>query len=60
MVKELLKNTSSASLLEDGQWSEHTMERELSGRFGVTYLQQFLNEQNLMEQPWIKDTPSST
>lgn len=54
-VKKVLRNAPMSVFLTEEQWTEETVERELSGDFGMTYLQQFLGEQKLMEQPWIKE-----
>lgn len=53
-VKELLHGTPAPVFLTEEEWTEETVVQELSGSWGMTYLQQFLGEQKLMEQPWIK------
>ena len=53
-VKKILSQTPDSAFLNPDMWSYETMERELSGEYGMTYLQQFLGEQKIMEQPWVR------
>ena len=54
-MKKVFSNAPSSAFLNEEQWTEATVEKELSGAYGTTYLKQFLGEQKLMEQPWIKE-----
>lgn len=54
-IQKVLKTTPPEQFLTEEQWTAETMEKELSGNYGKTYLKQFLGEQKLIEQPWIKD-----
>ena len=57
-VKGVLRSAPASVYLTPEKWSETTLERELSEEYGMTYLHQFLGEQKLMEQPWIKERSS--
>lgn len=53
-IKKILSDLPEEKFISDDQWNKETMEEELSGKYGETYLSKFLNFQNKMIQPWIK------
>ena len=54
-IKKILKLTNKNKLISKSQWNEDTLEEEISGRYGDTYLRKFLQKQELCIQPWIKE-----
>lgn len=53
-VKKLLASMPDDRLITEEQWNDTTVKKELSGEYGDTYLSKFLQEQQIMVQPWIK------
>lgn len=52
-VKKVLRD-SSYKFLDESEWNIDTINEELSGKYGNTYLTQFLKQQKAPYQPWIK------
>lgn len=53
-IKNLFANIPSERFLTHSQWNEETVKKELSGEYGDTYLSKFVQDQQIMHQPWIK------
>ena len=53
-LKKILASISEDQCLSEEQWGEATIQEELSGQYGDTYLVKFLQEQKTVVQPWIK------
>ena len=54
-VKKVLAKTETERWLSEDQWCKETVEEELVGIYGDTYLVKFMQEQAIMSQPWIKN-----
>ncbi|MBQ2904493.1 MAG: hypothetical protein IJE48_08870 [Clostridia bacterium] len=59
-IKRILSEVPEEKLLTRNQWNEDTLRTELSGNYGDTYLSKFLQEQQIMHQPWIKEKVLNT
>lgn len=53
-VKKVLSTAPQKCFLSDEQWNDNTMADECSGKYGNTYLTEFLSKQRLVPMPWLE------
>lgn len=54
-VKKILSGLRNERFLDKDQWNETTIAQELCGKYGTTYLMKFLQKQDVLYQPWIRE-----
>ena len=52
--KKVLSKAPQKCFLSDEQWNDNTMADECSGKYGNTYLTEFLSKQRLVPMPWLE------
>lgn len=53
-VKKILAKTPKNRWLVCDAWSEDTMEKELSGAYGTTYMAKFIEKREMLYHPWLR------
>lgn len=53
-LDKILMRVPGRAKLGESDWSSDTIKEEISGKFGKTYLMHFVEKQDLLYQPWIK------